>query len=83
MCKHIWYKEFSMEGYTKFYCMKCLKRIKVTNFGNKTKAITIPKESDEIIEEVKEKCNWEENTTGLTFQDFKYAIKKVLDNEDN
>mgnify|MGYP001451702373 CR=1 FL=1 len=78
MCKHIWMKMYPLEDYTRFYCMLCLKQIKVKNWGRKSKEIIFPEESDEIIKAIKEECNWEENTTGLTFQDFKYAIKKVM-----
>ena len=51
VCKHIWYRLFSVDDYTKFYCMKCLKKIQIKNWKNKTGAIiqeTDFKEGQEI-----------------------------------
>ena len=82
MCKHIWYKEYAMEDYTKYYCMRCLKKIKVFKNDKKLNLLKVAGDYDDLIKEIKKIMNWEENTTGLTFNDFKYAIKKVLEDEE-
>jgi hypothetical protein len=32
-CSHIWFKEWSTDDYTRYYCMKCLKKIRVSKYG--------------------------------------------------
>ncbi len=44
VCKHIWYRLFSVDDYTKFYCMRCLKKTQIKNWKNKTGAILPEKE---------------------------------------
>jgi hypothetical protein len=35
-CKHIWFKEWSTDDYTRYYCMHCLKKIRVSKSGKES-----------------------------------------------
>ncbi|MEK6880189.1 MAG: hypothetical protein AABY22_11295 [Nanoarchaeota archaeon] len=76
-CKHIWFKEWSTGDYNKYYCMRCLKEIR----KGQSKNIIIMKEGN-LLDEIKKKFNWEENTSGLTFQDLKRALKYLEEDLD-
>ena len=48
-CNHIWFKEWSTEDYSRYYCMKCLKKIRVS----KNRKETVIANSVEEIETIK------------------------------
>jgi len=51
-CSHIWYKLFQIDNETFFYCMKCLKRMKVNDWDRKIIPIRIPNENEELNKKI-------------------------------